>query len=58
MESVGIVCPTEAILADLLRIVRVGDSHKIHPLTKRLIEGAPLRDILYPNPKVVYDSDV
>ena len=52
METVCITCPTEAILADLVRMVRVGNSGDApaepHPLTKRLLDGAPLRDILYP----------
>jgi hypothetical protein len=55
MENVCVKCPTEAIIADLVRQIRVGDSHQVHPLTKRLLEGAELRDILYP--KVEHDNE-
>ncbi len=55
METVSITCPTEAIIADLLRQIRVGSEGEVHPLTKRLLDGVPLRDILYP--KVEYTSD-
>lgn len=54
MENVRVSCPTEAILTDLVRVINTGNREGAHILTQRLLEGRPVRDILYP--KVEYSD--
>jgi hypothetical protein len=56
MESVKVECPTEQILVDLLKKIQE-ESHEVHPLTQQLLDGVPVREVLYKSAEYENDSD-
>ena len=55
METVNVICPTEVIIEDLLRIIHTGNRESLNPLTQSLLDSHPIKEVL--NKYTEYDEE-